>query len=110
MKDEQEDEKQKYFGVDLQGADFAMIAHGMGALGISVHTYDEMVAAFDTAKQVEGPVVIDVKIHNNRPLPAEKLQLDPATNSAAEIAAFKKRYDADILQPFSVYLNEFEVE
>ncbi|AMV69558.1 Pyruvate oxidase [Pediococcus damnosus] len=110
IKDEQEDEKQKYFGMDLQGADFAMIAHGMGALGISVHTYDEMVAAFDTAKQVEGPVVIDVKIHNNRPLPAEKLQLDPATNSAAEIAAFKKRYDADILQPFSVYLNEFEVE
>lgn len=110
IKDEQEDEKQKYFGVDLQGADFAMIAQGMGALGITVHSYKELVEAFDTATQVEGPVVIDVKIHNNRPLPAEKLQLDPATNSSEEIAAFKQRYEAESLQPFSVYLNEFEVE
>ena len=54
--------------------------------------------------------MIDVKIHNNRPLPAEKLQLDPATNSSEEIAAFKQRYEAESLQPFSVYLNEFEVE
>ncbi|HBO47177.1 MULTISPECIES: pyruvate oxidase [Pediococcus] len=110
IKDEQEDEKQKFFGVDLQGADYAMIAQGMGALGITACTHEELVAAFDTAIKVEGPVIIDVKIRNNRPLPAEKLQLDPATNSAQEIADFKRRYEAEALQPFSVYLNEFEVE
>ncbi len=110
IKDEQEDEKQTFYGVDLQGADFAMIAKGMGALGITVRTHKELQVAFDEAVKASGPVVIDVKIRPNRPLPAEKLQLDPATNSAEEIAAFKQRYNAGALEPFSVYLNEFEVE
>lgn len=110
IKDEQEDEKQKFYGVDLQGADFAMIANGMGAMGISVKTHQELITAFDKAVVADGPVVIDVKIRANRPLPAEDLQLDPATNSATEIAEFKRRYEAEALQPISVYLNEFEVE
>ncbi|GEN95166.1 pyruvate oxidase [Pediococcus ethanolidurans] len=110
IKDEQEDEKQKFYGVDLQGADFAMIANGMGATGISVKTHQELIAAFDKAVVADGPVVIDVKIRANRPLPAEDLQLDPATNSATEIVEFKRRYEAEALQPISVYLNEFEVE
>lgn len=106
IKDEQEDEKQKFYGVDLQGADFAMIANGMGAMGISVKTHQELITAFDKAVVADGPVVIDVKIRANRPLPAEDLQLDPAT----EITEFKRRYEAEALQPISVYLNEFEVE
>ncbi|MDV7718977.1 pyruvate oxidase [Pediococcus ethanolidurans] len=110
IKDEQEDEKQKFYGVDLQGADFAMIANGMGATGISVKTHQELIAAFDKAVVADDPVVIDVKIRANRPLPAEDLQLDPATNSVTEIAEFKRRYEAEALQPISVYLNEFEVE
>ncbi|MCT4398202.1 pyruvate oxidase [Pediococcus ethanolidurans] len=110
IKDEQEDEKQKFYGVDLQGADFAMIANGMGAMGISVKTHQELITAFDKAVVADGPVVIDVKIRANRPLPAEDLQLDPATNSATEITEFKRRYEAEALQPISVYLNEFEVE
>lgn len=73
IKDEQEDEKQKFYGVDLQGADFAMIANGMGAMGISVKTHQELITAFDKAVVADGPVVIDVKIRANRPLPAEDL-------------------------------------
>ncbi|WP_412989613.1 pyruvate oxidase [Pediococcus siamensis] len=110
IKDEQEDEKQTFFGVALQGADYAKIANGMGAQGISVSSHAELAAAFDEAANAQGPVVIDVKIRPNRPLPAENLQLDPATHSAEEIAEFKRRYEAEALEPLSVYLNEFEVE
>ncbi|MGC3569643.1 hypothetical protein ACPTE7_14360, partial [Enterococcus faecalis] len=40
----------------------------------------------------DGPVVIDVKIKNDRPMPVEELRLDPDKFPADEIAAFMERY------------------
>ncbi len=90
---EQEDTGQTKFGVDLLGADYAKAGEAMGAKGFSVTKREQLAEVFDAAKESKDPVVIDVKIENKRPFPAEAMVLDPDKYSAAEIDAFKKRYE-----------------
>ncbi len=52
--------------------DFAQIAIGMGAVGISVASESELVAALNTALEEAGPCVIDVKIDPQVPAPIGK--------------------------------------
>ncbi len=92
---EQEDTGQDRFGVLLAGADMAKAGEAMGAKGFSVTRPEELPEVFDQAKRAEGPVVIDVKIDNKRPFPAEAMILDPEKYSAEEIEAFKKRYEVN---------------
>lgn len=89
---EQEDTEQKKFGVFLEGADFGKVGEALGAKGYTITRYEDLTPAFDAAKTSNGPVVIDIKIENARPLPVEELKLDPEKFSAAEIAAFKEKY------------------
>lgn len=90
---EQEDTGQKEFGVYLEGADFGKVGEALGAKGFTITKISQLREAFDAAKASTGPVVIDVKIENDRPLPVEDLHLDPEKYSAEDIAAFKERYD-----------------
>jgi Thiamine pyrophosphate-requiring enzymes [acetolactate synthase, pyruvate dehydrogenase (cytochrome), glyoxylate carboligase, phosphonopyruvate decarboxylase] len=90
---EQEDAGQTKFGVDLQGADYAKAGEAMGAKGFSITKREQLAAAFDEAKKSTVPVVIDVKIENKRPFPAEAMMLDKDKYGAAEIDAFKERYE-----------------
>ena len=89
---EQEDSGQKEFGVFLGVADFGKVGEALGAKGFTITEISQLPAAFDAAKNSDGPVVIDVKIKNDRPLPVEDLRLDPDKFPADEIAAFKERY------------------
>ncbi|OTN76641.1 pyruvate oxidase [Enterococcus sp. 8G7_MSG3316] len=89
---EQEDTEQTKFGVALAGADFGKVGEALGAKGYSVTDINALPDIFDQAKNSKGPVVIDVKIANERPLPVEELQLDPAQFTAEEINAFKEKY------------------
>ncbi|GAB2024960.1 pyruvate oxidase [Lactovum odontotermitis] len=89
---EQEDTEQKKFGVFLEGADFGKAGEALGARGFTITDYSQLEPAFTAAKNSEIPVVIDIKIKNERPLPAEELKLDPERFSAEEIADFKKKY------------------
>ncbi|MHC5250003.1 pyruvate oxidase [Enterococcus sp. LJL90] len=100
---EQEDSGQKEFGVFLEGADFGKAGEALGAKGFTITEISQLPAAFDAAKNSDGPVVIDVKIKNDRPLPVEDLHLDPDKFPADEIAAFKERYGVHDLPT----LNEF---
>lgn len=107
IEDEQEDDGHEWFGIDMPGLDFAKIAEGQGMTGITVTKVTELPEAFDRAlaETADGrPILIDVKITNERPIPVEHLQLDPARFDAPTIAAFKKRYYAEKLIP----LSEFE--
>lgn len=52
----------KRIGVDFADQDFAMIANGMGARGLTVRDPDEMSDALHEAHRMGGPVVIDVKV------------------------------------------------
>ncbi|WP_295939044.1 pyruvate oxidase [uncultured Alistipes sp.] len=89
---EQEDTHQPKYGIDLLGADYARAGEAMGALGFSITRREQLKEAFDQAARSDRPVVIDVKISNARPFPAESMQLDPGRFTAEEIKAFTERY------------------
>lgn len=90
---EQEDTKQTKYGVDLIGADYGKMGEAMGAKGYTVTHLDQLPKAFDEAKNSDIPVVIDIKIENKRPFPAEIMVLDKELHSEEDIDAFKKRYE-----------------
>lgn len=89
---EQEDTNNSKYGVDLLGADFAKIAEAMGAKGFKVTRREQLKDVFDQAKDSKVPVVIDVKIANERPFPAEAMILDEEKHGKEAVEAFKKRY------------------
>ena len=89
---EQEDTKQPKYGVDLLAADYAKIGEAMGAKGFSITHADQLPQVFDEAKKSSIPVVIDIKMDNKRPFPAEKMVLDENKFSKEEIEKFKTRY------------------
>lgn len=106
---EQEDTEQTKFGVQLAGADFGKVGEALGAKGFTVTKEEELASVFTQAKESHGPVVIDVKIANERPLPVEELKLDPKRFSAEEIAAFKAKYQVHDLPALSeLYVDSEE--
>ena len=56
---------EKRIAVDFPDTDFAKIAEGMGAKGMTVFHKDEIRDAIEEAHQMGGPVVIDVKVDPN---------------------------------------------
>ncbi|WP_179395184.1 pyruvate oxidase [Lacticaseibacillus absianus] len=105
---EQDDTRQPHSGVDLIDADYGTAAQALGATGFEVRTLDELHAAFAQAKDAQGPVVIDVKISDLRPLPVEQLVLDRETQDPAAVDAFVAKYSAQHLIPFRQLLAEEE--
>lgn len=89
---EQEDTEQQKFGVFLEGADFGKVGEALGADGFTITEYSQLEPAFTAAKASKRPVVIDVKIKDERPLPVEALELEPEKFSAEQIKAFKEKY------------------
>lgn len=89
---EQETTNTALFGVDLADADFGKASEALGAKGFTVTSYDQLRPAFDAAAKAEGPVVIEVKIKNEDPLPVEALQLDPSKFSDEQIKAFSDKF------------------
>lgn len=89
---EQETTNTALFGVDLADADFGKASEALGAKGFTVTSYDQLRPAFDAAAKAEGPVVIEVKIKNEDPLPVEALQLDPSKFSDEQIEAFSDKF------------------
>jgi pyruvate oxidase len=90
---EQEDSKQEKYGVDLASADYAKAAEAMGAKGYTVTKREQLKSVFDKAKNSKIPVVIDIKITNNRPFPAEDMVLDLEKYKRKEVDALIKRYE-----------------
>lgn len=89
---EQEDTKQTKYGVDLLGADYAKIAEGMGAKGYTITKREQLKEVFDEASRSTVPVVIDIKMANERPFPSEAMVLDEELYGKEAVEAFKKRY------------------
>ena len=108
IKAEQDDTGQSHYGVDIADADFGALGTTFGAKGFTVRTRSELTAAFDFAKTATVPVVIDVKITGDRPLPVEQLQIDPAKFSADQIQKFNDVYNSGDLVPLTQYLADFD--
>jgi pyruvate oxidase len=103
---EQDDTPQPHSGVDLLDANFGDAAAAMGAKGYEVRTLGELKRAFDEAEHADGPVVIDVKIANERPLPVEQLVLEPdAHHTQEDVDAFARTYHTEGLTPISALLG-----
>lgn len=90
---EQEDAGQHPYGVDLSDADFAKAGEAMGAVGFQVRERRELPGVFDAAAACGRPAVIDVKIDNRRPFPAEAMIMDEELYGAKKVAEFRKRYE-----------------
>lgn len=101
---EQEDTEQKKFGVFLEGADYGKVGEALGADSFTITKYDQLKPAFDAAKSSKRPVVIDVKIRNERPLPVEELVLDSEVFSKEEIESFKNKYEVHDMPALSELL------
>ncbi|AEJ22909.1 pyruvate oxidase [Weissella koreensis KACC 15510] len=112
IKDEQEDTNNGYLGTTFNDIDFSKVADSMGMAGFRVDKISDLDLVFKKAQEIakNEPVLIDVLISGDRPIPVENMKLDPAKFSDEQISSFKKRYDADELIPFSTYLKKFGVE
>ncbi|WP_373804916.1 pyruvate oxidase [Jeotgalibaca porci] len=108
IKNKYEDTNSNTFGTEFTDVDYAMIAKAQGAVGFTVSRIEDMdrVMAEAVKANKEGKtVLIDAKITKDRPIPVETLKLDPAFYSEEEIKAYKEKYEADELIPFSAFLK-----
>ncbi|WP_428279202.1 pyruvate oxidase [Lacticaseibacillus casei] len=109
IKDEQEDtNKNDFIGVEFDDIDFSLVAKAVNMKGFRVTKIEDLAPTFAKAKEIAKTesVLIDAVISGDRPMPVEKLQLDPAKFSQEEIDAFVKRYEAQDLRPFADFLKE----
>lgn len=109
IKAEQEDTNHNYFGVDFKDVDYAKIGEAQGAMGFTVTKISELSEVFLKAVELEKAgrtVLIDVKINHDRPIPAENLKLDLKRYPEEVVKAFKERYEAQELEPFSYFLEQ----
>ncbi len=111
IKNKYEDTNRTTFGTDFVDVDYALVGKAQGALGYTVRRIEEIDAVMQEAVAAVKngkTVVVDCKITQNRPLPVETgtLKLDEKLYSAAEIQAYKDKYEAQNLVPFRTYLEE----
>lgn len=105
---EQDDMPQPHSGIDLMDIDFGKAASAMGAKGFTVHNLAELKAAVQEAQGATGPVIIDVKIANDRSLPVEQLRLDSETYDADLVRQFTETYETQGLLSFSKLLKNVQ--
>lgn len=105
---EQDDTKQAEFGVFLQGADFGKAAEALGADGFTITYVEQLAPAFEAALKSTRPVVIDIKIADLRPIPAEHLILDPEKYTETEINKFKEIYEVHDMPVLNEILKELK--
>lgn len=105
---EQDDTNQPHSGITLEDVDFATVARGMGVEGYTVRTRQEFEEALKAVKGTDKPVLIDVKITNNRLLPVEAFPLNAADRPDFE--EFRASYGAEALDPFGEIMARNNVE
>lgn len=99
---EQDDTKQPHSGITLEDIDFAMVARGMGLDSYTVRTRQEFDEVLNSVKNTTKPVVIDVKITNDRLLPVEQFPL--TADGRPDFEEFRASYQAEALEPFGEIL------
>ncbi|MCI6574644.1 MAG: pyruvate oxidase [Arcanobacterium sp.] len=99
---EQDDTQQPHSGVKISDVDFATVAQGFGVTGYTVRSAAEFEKVLSDVKGTREPVVIDVKITNDRLLPVEKFPTYAADMEGFE--EFRAQYDAGELETFGEIL------
>lgn len=99
--EEQLENQQHLFGVELADADWAKVAEAMGAIGFTVRTKAEVAQVFDQIETLQDqgnqkPIVVNAIINREDPIRTGNVPLDPAKNDAATIAAYAKASHLDV--------------
>ena len=97
---EQVDEShQPLSGVILPNNDWAKVAEGMNVKGVTVRTKKEFEDAVKEFKEMDGPMLVDVKFTHDMPYSTELNTLDDPE--------FVKKYQAEGLKPFSYFADKY---
>lgn len=104
---EQDDTHQPHSGVDLSDVDFAKVAEGFGVRGYTVRTREEMRRVMDEVAGTTGPVLVDVKVTDDRQLPVEAFPVHGTQR--ADFESFRAHYEAQDLEPFADILSRHGV-
>lgn len=99
---EQDDTHQPHSGVDLSDVDFAKVAEGFGVRGYTVRTREDMRRVMDEVATTTDPVLVDVKVTDDRQLPVEAFPL--RATDRADFVEFRAHYEAEDLEPFAEIL------
>ncbi|WP_345806975.1 pyruvate oxidase [Bacillus pumilus] len=94
------------YGIELEDIDFAKFAEACGGKGISVSSHEELSPAFDTALQSDKPVIIDVAVANEPPLPGKITYTQAAGFSKYLLKKFFEKGELDI-PPLKKSLKRF---
>lgn len=86
------------YGIDLLGADWAKIAEGMGAIGLTATDLTSLREAFTKIKELaadenQRPIVLDAKILDIDPVDTSFMPLDPNQFDQKTINGFRKQYE-----------------
>ena len=95
---EQDDTRQPHSGVALTDVDFAKVAEAFGVKGYTVRTLAELRRVLDEVSDTKVPVVIDIKVTNDRMLPVEAYPVNRADRP--DFDDFAAHYEATPLRPF----------
>lgn len=101
---EQDDQGQPHSGVELADIDFAKVAEGFGVRGVTARSIEEFRAALAEAATGTEPMLIDVKVTDDRLLPTEAFPLN--RGARPDFDQFVARYEASALRPFAEILAE----
>ncbi len=104
---EQDDTKQPHSGIDLSDVDFAKVAEGFGVKGYTVRSGAEFTKVIDEVKDTKDPVVIDVKITDDRLLPVEKIPTHAADFKGGDLSEWLASYDASELPTLGELLEKY---
>ncbi|WP_281164402.1 thiamine pyrophosphate-dependent enzyme [Liquorilactobacillus sicerae] len=102
------------YGIDLQGADWAKAAEGLGAIGLRATNLAELKAAMQKINQLQAagnrlPIVLDAKIKNVDPIDTSFVPVERAVFGDQMVDQYRQQYDvAEDQQPaFSQLLAKF---
>ena len=101
---EQDDTKQPHSGVDLDDVDFAKVAEGYGVKGYTARTLPELTQILDHVAGTAEPVVVDVKVTDDRLIPTEQFPL--ARDGRPDFDDYLAKYEAQALRPFAEILAD----
>ena len=96
---EQDDTPQPHSSVTLSDIDFAKVAEGFGVKGFTVRTRDELRTVLDHVARTTEPVLIDIKVTDDRELPVEHFPVHE--DDHPDLPAFRRRYRAESLDAFA---------
>ncbi|ANZ60705.1 thiamine pyrophosphate-binding protein [Secundilactobacillus paracollinoides] len=100
---EQAETKQHFYGVDLTPADWAKVAEGLGGIGFTAKSIDELNDVFAKVKDLQAngnkkPIVINAIIKPDDPVATAYMPLDEKLYGKDAVAEFADKYHIDTKQ------------